>query len=96
MAPDWARLPLVGNGDPVRDDHRQPKVGDLRARFSLTHQAVQLGFLATLRTEHPVEKAAVRSTSSRRSLGLAGMVIILGAGFPKNNPAGRLGLWHRH
>ena len=54
MAPDWARLPLVGIATLATIIASQAVIS---GAFSVTHQAVQLGFLPRLRTEHTSDKA---------------------------------------
>jgi KUP system potassium uptake protein len=49
--------------------------------FSVTHQAVQLGFLPRLRTEHTSEKAAGQIYIPAVNWGLLAMVIVLVVGF---------------
>jgi KUP system potassium uptake protein len=49
MAPEWARLPLVSS-PPRRPS--SPARPSSPGAFSVTHQAIQLGFLPRLRTEH--------------------------------------------
>src|SRR6202008_2452825 len=49
--------------------------------FSVTHQAIQLGFLPRLRTEHTSEKAAGQIYIPAVNWGLLAMVIILVLGF---------------
>ena len=49
--------------------------------FSVTHQAVQLGFLPRLRTEHTSEKAAGQIYIPAVNWGLLAMVILLVLGF---------------
>ena len=55
MAPEWGRLPLVGIATLACIVASQAVIS---GAFSVTHQAVQLGFLPRLRTEHTSEKAA--------------------------------------
>ena len=54
MAPEWARLPLVFIATAATIIASQAVIS---GAFSVTHQAVQLGFLPRLRTEHTSEKA---------------------------------------
>src|SRR6185369_6374923 len=49
--------------------------------FSVTHQAIQLGFLPRMRTEHTSEKAAGQIYIPAVNWGLMMMVIILVLGF---------------
>ena len=62
--------------------------------FSVTHQAVQLGFLPRLKTEHTSEKAAGQIYIPAVNWGLLVMVILLVLGFRQSSqPCVRL--WHR-
>ncbi|HEY1146735.1 MAG TPA: KUP/HAK/KT family potassium transporter, partial [Allosphingosinicella sp.] len=54
MAPDWARLPLVFLATAATIIASQAVIS---GAFSVTHQAVQLGFLPRLRTEHTSARA---------------------------------------
>ena len=54
MAPDWARLPLVVIATAATIIASQAVIS---GAFSVTHQAVQLGFLPRLKTLHTSEKA---------------------------------------
>jgi KUP system potassium uptake protein len=78
MAPDWARLPLVGIATLATIIASQAVIS---GAFSVTHQAVQLGFLPRLRTEHTSEKAAGQIYIPAVNWGLLAMVIILVLGF---------------
>jgi KUP system potassium uptake protein len=78
MAPDWARLPLVGIATIATIIASQAVIS---GAFSVTHQAVQLGFLPRLRTEHTSEKAAGQIYIPAVNWGLLAMVIILVLGF---------------
>jgi KUP system potassium uptake protein len=78
MAPDWARLPLVGMATVATIIASQAVIS---GAFSVTHQAVQLGFLPRLRTEHTSEKAAGQIYIPAVNWGLLAMVIILVLGF---------------
>jgi KUP system potassium uptake protein len=55
MAPDWGRLPLVAIATLACIVASQAVIS---GAFSVTHQAIQLGFLPRLRTEHTSAKAA--------------------------------------
>jgi KUP system potassium uptake protein len=55
MAPEWGRLPLVAIATLACIVASQAVIS---GAFSVTHQAIQLGFLPRLRTEHTSEKAA--------------------------------------
>src|SRR5947209_14930899 len=78
MAPDWARLPLVGIATAATIIASQAVIS---GAFSVTHQAVQLGFLARLRTEHTSEKAVGQTYIPAVNWGLLFMVIMLVLGF---------------
>jgi KUP system potassium uptake protein len=78
MAPDWARLPLVGIATLATIIASQAVI---TGAFSVTHQAVQLGFLPRLRTEHTSEKAAGQIYIPAVNWGLLLMVIVLVLGF---------------
>ena len=78
MAPDWARLPLVAITTAATIIASQAVIS---GAFSVTHQAVQLGFLPRLRTEHTSAKAAGQIYIPAVNWGLLAMVIILVIGF---------------
>ena len=78
MAPEWARLPLVGIATAATIIASQAVIS---GAFSVTHQAVQLGFLPRLRTLHTSEKAAGQIYIPAVNWGLLAMVIILVLGF---------------
>src|SRR3954453_34775 len=78
MAPDWARLPLVGIATAATIIASQAVIS---GAFSVTHQAVQLGFLPRLRTEHTSEKAAGQIYIPAVNWGLLLMVVLLVLGF---------------
>jgi KUP system potassium uptake protein len=78
MAPDWARLPLVAIATAATIIASQAVIS---GAFSVTHQAVQLGFLPRLRTEHTSEKAAGQIYIPAVNWGLLAMVILLVFGF---------------
>jgi len=78
MAPDWARLPLVGIATAATIIASQAVIS---GAFSVTHQAVQLGFLPRLKTEHTSAKAAGQIYIPAVNWGLLFMVIILVLGF---------------
>src|SRR4051794_32600848 len=78
MAPDWARLPLVLIATAATIIASQAVIS---GAFSVTHQAVQLGFLPRLRTEHTSEKAAGQIYIPAVNWGLLFMVIVLVLGF---------------
>jgi KUP system potassium uptake protein len=78
MAPEWARLPLVFIATAATIIASQAVIS---GAFSVTHQAVQLGFLPRLRTEHTSEKAAGQIYIPAVNWGLMAMVILLILGF---------------
>jgi KUP system potassium uptake protein len=78
MAPDWARLPLVALATLATIIASQAVIS---GAFSVTHQAVQLGFLPRLRTAHTSETAAGQIYIPAVNWGLLTMVILLVLGF---------------
>jgi len=78
MAPDWARLPLVLIATAATIIASQAVIS---GAFSVTHQAVQLGFLPRLKTEHTSAKAAGQIYIPAVNWGLLFMVILLVLGF---------------
>ena len=78
MAPDWARLPLVLVATAATIIASQAVIS---GAFSVTHQAVQLGFLPRLRTEHTSERAAGQIYIPAVNWGLLLMVVLLVLGF---------------
>ena len=78
MAPDWARLPLVFIATAATIIASQAVIS---GAFSVTHQAVQLGFLPRLRTEHTSAKAAGQIYIPSVNWGLLVMVVLLVLGF---------------
>lgn len=78
LAPEWARLPLVLLATIATIIASQAVIS---GAFSVTHQAVQLGFLPRLRTEHTSEKALGQIYIPAVNWGLLVMVIILVLGF---------------
>jgi KUP system potassium uptake protein len=78
MAPDVLRLPLVFLATAATIIASQAVIS---GAFSVTHQAVQLGFLPRLRTEHTSEKALGQIYIPAVNWGLLAMVIILVLGF---------------
>jgi KUP system potassium uptake protein len=82
MAPEWARLPLVGIATAATIIASQAVIS---GAFSVTHQAVQLGFLPRLRTEHTSEKALGQIYIPAVNWGLLAMVILLVLGFRESS-----------
>jgi KUP system potassium uptake protein len=78
LAPEWARLPLVFLATLATIIASQAVIS---GAFSVTHQAIQLGFLPRLRTEHTSEKARGQIYIPAVNWGLLAMVIILVLGF---------------
>jgi KUP system potassium uptake protein len=78
MAPDWARLPLVLIATAATIIASQAVIS---GAFSVTHQAVQLGFLPRIRTEHTSAKAAGQIYIPAVNWGLLIMVVLLVLGF---------------
>jgi KUP system potassium uptake protein len=78
MAPEWARLPLVGIATAATIIASQAVIS---GAFSVTHQAIQLGFLPRLRTEHTSEKALGQIYIPAVNWGLLFMVALLVLGF---------------
>ncbi len=78
MAPEWARLPLVFIATAATIIASQAVIS---GAFSVTHQAVQLGFLPRLRTLHTSEKAAGQIYIPAINWGLLAMVLMLVLGF---------------
>jgi KUP system potassium uptake protein len=78
MAPDWARLPLVFIATAATIIASQAVIS---GAFSVTHQAVQLGFLPRLKTLHTSEKALGQIYIPAVNWGLMIMVVVLVCGF---------------
>jgi KUP system potassium uptake protein len=78
MAPDWARLPLVFIATAATIIASQAVIS---GAFSVTHQAVQLGFLPRLKTEHTSAKALGQIYIPAVNWGLLFMVTVLVLGF---------------
>jgi KUP system potassium uptake protein len=78
MAPEWGRLPLIGIVTLACVVASQAVIS---GAFSVTHQAVQLGFLPRLKTQHTSEKAAGQIYIPVVNWTLLAMVILLVVGF---------------
>lgn len=78
MAPEWARLPLVFIATAATIIASQAVIS---GAFSVTHQAIQLGFLPRLRTLHTSEKAAGQIYIPSVNWSLLAMVLALVLGF---------------
>jgi KUP system potassium uptake protein len=78
MAPEWARLPLVFIATAATIIASQAVIS---GAFSITHQAVQLGFLPRLKTRHTSESAAGQIYIPVVNWSLLAMVVLLVLGF---------------
>ncbi|MEO6360793.1 MAG: potassium transporter Kup [Sphingomicrobium sp.] len=78
MAPEWARLPLVLVATAATIIASQAVIS---GAFSVTHQAVQLGFLPRLKTKHTSARAAGQIYIPAVNWGLLVMVLLLVLGF---------------
>ena len=78
MAPEWARLPLVGIATLATIIASQAVIS---GAFSVTHQAVQLGFLPRLKTLQTSAKAAGQIYIPAVNWTLLTFVILLVVGF---------------
>ncbi len=78
MAPEWARLPLVGIATLATVIASQAVIS---GAFSVTHQAVQLGFLPRLKTMHTSAKSAGQIYIPAVNWTLLAFVILLVMGF---------------
>lgn len=78
MAPEWARLPLVFIATAATIIASQAVIS---GAFSVTHQAIQLGYLPRLRTLHTSRKAVGQIYIPAVNWGLLVMVIALVLGF---------------
>ena len=81
LAPESLRLPLVALATVATIIASQAVIS---GAFSVTHQAIQLGFLPRLRTEHTSEKARGQIYIPAVNWGLLAMVIILVLGFQQS------------
>jgi len=78
MAPEWGRLPLIGIVTLACVIAAQAVIS---GAFSVTHQAIQLGFLPRLKTLHTSEKAAGQIYIPFVNWTLLIMVVLLVVGF---------------
>ena len=78
MAPEWARLPLVLIATAATIIASQAVIS---GAFSVTRQAVQLGFLPRLRIEHTSARAAGQIYIPAVNWGLLVMIVLLVLGF---------------
>jgi len=81
MAPEWARLPLVILATLATIIASQAVIS---GAFSVTHQAIQLGFLPRLRTLHTSAKAAGQIYIPAVNWTLLAMIIVLVIGFQES------------
>ncbi len=81
MAPEWARLPLVLIATAATIIASQAVIS---GAFSVTHQAVQLGFLPRFRTLQTSAKAAGQIYIPAINWGLLVMVLVLVLGFQQS------------
>lgn len=81
MAPEWARLPLVLIATAATIIASQAVIS---GAFSVTHQAIQLGFLPRLKTMHTSERAAGQIYMPMVNWGLLLMVLLLVLGFQES------------
>ncbi len=81
MAPDWARLPLICLATCATIIASQAVIS---GAFSVTHQAIQLGFLPRFKILHTSAKAAGQIYIPTINWGLLLMVLILVLGFRKS------------
>ncbi|WP_157219841.1 potassium transporter Kup [Flavisphingomonas formosensis] len=82
MAPDWARLPLVLLATMATIIASQAVIS---GAFSVTQQAVQLGFLPRLKITHTSAEAAGQIYVPLVNWGLLVLVILLAFGFKTSN-----------
>ena len=78
MAPEWARLPLIGL---ATCDTIIASQAVISGAFSVTHQAIQLGFLPRFKLLHTSERAAGQIYMPAINWGLLVMVLLLVLGF---------------
>src|SRR4249919_2391889 len=81
MAPEWARLPLVIIATLATIIASQAVIS---GAFSVTHQAIQLGFLPRLRTLHTSARAAGQIYIPAVNWTLLAMIIVLVIGFQES------------
>ncbi len=82
MAPEWGRLPLVVLATLATIIASQAVIS---GAFSVTHQAIQLGFLPRLRIAHTSAKAAGQIYVPIVNWSLLGLVILLTLGFANSS-----------
>jgi KUP system potassium uptake protein len=81
MAPEWARLPLIGLATCATIIASQAVIS---GAFSVTHQAIQLGFLPRFKILHTSAKAAGQIYIPAINWGLLIMVLVLVLGFQQS------------
>jgi KUP system potassium uptake protein len=81
MAPEWGRLPLVGIATLASIVASQAVIS---GAFSVTHQAIQLGFLPRLHTLHTSERSSGQIYIPVVNWTLLVMVILLVLGFQES------------
>ncbi|MFO1254157.1 MAG: potassium transporter Kup [Sphingomonadaceae bacterium] len=81
MAPDWARIPLIALATCATIIASQAVIS---GAFSVTHQAIQLGFLPRFKILHTSEKAAGQIYLPAINWGLLLAVLLLVIGFRKS------------
>ncbi|MEO7240356.1 MAG: potassium transporter Kup [Sphingomicrobium sp.] len=81
MAPEWALWPLIGLATAATIIASQAVI---TGAFSVTHQAIQLGFLPRMRTLHTSEKSAGQIYIPAINWTLLAMVILLVLGFKES------------
>jgi KUP system potassium uptake protein len=82
MAPEWARLPLVIIATAATIIASQAVIS---GAFSVTHQAIQLGFLPRMRTVQTSEKAVGQIYLPTVNWALLAMVLVLVLGFGESS-----------
>jgi len=78
MAPDWARLPLIVLSTAATIIASQAVI---TGAFSVTHQAIQLGFLPRFKITHTSDRSAGQIYMPAINWGLLVMVLLLVVGF---------------
>jgi KUP system potassium uptake protein len=82
MAPDWARLPMVVLATAATIIASQAVIS---GAYSVTHQAMQLGFVPRLKILHTSEKAAGQIYIPAVNWALLALVLILVLGFRESS-----------
>ena len=81
MAPEWLRMPLIGLATCATIIASQAVIS---GAFSVTHQAIQLGFLPRFKMLHTSERAAGQIYMPAINWGLLTMVLVLVVGFQQS------------